>query len=165
MAIAPSCERASAQRGVATLEYAFMLLLGILPLVLFVANGTLVFAAKQSLSLAAQEGARAALRHGDAAQKKTQACAAARNAMAWLVNFSGVDADCGAPNAAPVQVSGPLPCTGGLAGYCMKVTVSYDAVTHPFMPGLGPLYGWVLDGPLHSEAVVHLDPSFVPTLP
>ena len=153
------------QYGVVTIEYALLLMLGILPLLLFTINGTLVFAAKQSLSLAAAEGSRAALRHGSTEQKKLYACNAARNAMSWLLSFSGEQVNCNAPVSAPIRVSNAQPCTGGVGGYCMRVTVTFDVDAHPFLPGANQLFGWVFGKKLTSEAVVQLDPSFLPTSP
>ena len=69
----------SMQEGAITIEYAFMLMLGIIPLLFLTINGTLVFTAKQSLSIAAADGARAALRHGNTQQKKPMP--AVRHAM------------------------------------------------------------------------------------
>jgi len=153
------------QRGVVSLEYAILLMLGVLPLLLFTINGTMVFAAKQSLSLAAAEGSRAALRHGTTQQKKMHACNAARNAMSWLINFSGQSVDCSSPNTGPIIVSNATPCAADTTGYCMRVTVSFDVDAHPFIPGTGTLFGWIFGKQLSSEAVVHLDPSFLPSSP
>ena len=155
----------SGQCGAITIEYAFMLMLGILPLLLLTINGTLVFSAKQSLSIAAADGARAALRHGTTAQKKNYACGAAREAMTWLMTFSKQSVNCSNPASPPIVVSNPTPCAGGVPGHCMKVEVMYDIASHPFMPGLGPVYGWFFQKPLRSEATVHLDPSFLPSTP
>ena len=85
--------------------------------------------------------------------------------MTWLLSFSKQTVSCSSPSAAPIIVSNPAPCTGGMPGHCMKVQVVYDVVANPFMPGLGPVYGWFFSQPLRSEAVVHLDPSFLPTTP
>jgi Flp pilus assembly protein TadG len=41
------------QRGVVAIEFALMFLFGLLPLLLLTFNGVLIFAAKQSLTLAA----------------------------------------------------------------------------------------------------------------
>ena len=73
-------------------EFALIFLLGVLPLLLLTVSGVLIFAAKQSLTLAASEGARAALRfgvHGSIAEREVSACLAAKESMQWLLAFSG----------------------------------------------------------------------------
>jgi len=35
--------------------------------------------------------------------------------------------------------------------------VSYDYRAHPFLPGTGRVYGWVMPTPLRSSAVSQLD--------
>lgn len=145
------------QTGVVTLEYAFLLMIAILPLLLFTFTGTLIFAAKQSLSLAAAEGGRAALRFGDVQQRQANACAAARRSMQWLLNFSGQTPDCLTASAAPIMVSAAMPCEGSSGVRCMRVTVSYDYDQHPFIPGTGTLFGWAVGQRLQSQAVVQLD--------
>lgn len=144
------------QRGVVTLEYAFLLIIALIPLLLFTFTGTLIFAAKQSLSLAAAEGSRAALRHGDTGQRQQSACLAARRSMSWLLNFSGQSPSCSSTSSAPIQVSAMYPCESGASVNCMRVTVSYDYDQHPFLPGTGALYGWTVGQPLRSQAVVQL---------
>lgn len=142
-------------RGVVTLEYALMLVLGIVPLILLTFSGVMVFAAKQTLSLAAAEGARASLRYGAIADRREAACVAARESMQWLLDFSGQDASCTDANAAPIAVA-PVACGGAAARPCMRVTVSYDYARHPFLPGTATLYGWTM-GELSSSAVAQLD--------
>jgi len=39
----------------------------------------------------------------------------------------------------------------------VTVTVSYDYSSHPFLPGTGTLYGWVMKAPIRSVAVAQLD--------
>lgn len=145
------------QRGVVTLEFAFMLMFGVLPLLLVTFTGVMVFAAKQSLTLAAGEGARAALRYGDTAQRRSNACQAAAHSMQWLLNFSRASASCSNPSAAPINVSQPFACTSDATVKCIRVTASYDYDNHPFMPGTGPLLGWTLGQTLRSTATVQLD--------
>lgn len=154
--IAKSRQMPKRQTGVVTLEYAFLLIVGLIPLLLFTFTGTLIFAAKQSLSLAAAEGSRAALRYGDISQRQQSACLAARRSMLWLLNFSGQDPDCASAASAPIQVSGSYPCEPGSPVNCMRVTVSYDYDQNPFIPGTGALYGWTVGTPLSSQAVVQL---------
>lgn len=147
---------AARQRGVVTLEYAFLLMIGILPLLILTFTGALIFAAKQSLALAAAEGSRAALRYGSVADRQQLACTAASRSMQWLHNFSGQAAGCSNGSNGLVQVSTAYPCESGAAVSCIRVTASYPYDNHPFIPGTGTLYGWTVGRPLQSQAVVQL---------
>lgn len=145
------------QAGVATLEFALMLMFGLLPLLLLTYSGVMVMAAQQTLSLASAEGARASLRFGLPEERREAACAAAQLSMRWLLNFSGQSADCASASTGPIVVSAPAPCTEGASVQCIRVTVSYDYDTHPFLPGTARLYRWALGGPISSSAVAQLD--------
>ena len=57
------------QRGVVAIEFALVFLFGVLPLLLITVSGVMIFAAQETLSLAAAEGARAALHYGTTAQR------------------------------------------------------------------------------------------------
>ena len=50
------------QRGVVTIEYAFMLMFGLIPLLLLTYTGVMLMAVQQTLATASSEGARASLR-------------------------------------------------------------------------------------------------------
>lgn len=153
----PAPARRQRQHGVVTLEFAFLMMFGVLPLLLVTFTGVMVFAAKQSLTLAAGEGARAALRYGDTAQRRNNACQAAARSMQWLLNFSRTSASCSNPNAAPITVSQPFACTSDANVKCIQVTASYDYDRHPFMPGTGTLLGWSMGNAMRSTATVQLD--------
>lgn len=150
-----SLRNRSTQGGVAAIEFAFVMLFGLLPLLWLTFTGVMVFAAKQSLALASMEGARAALRYGDPLQRRMAACTAAQHAMQWLLDFAGQSVDCSSPAAAGVSVgvsvSSPYACDAQTQ--CLRVVASYDYAAHPFLP----MPGWSLDGPLNSSAVVRLD--------
>lgn len=137
------------QRGVVTIEFALMLMLGLIPLLLLTFSGTMIFAAKQSLSLAAAEGARATLHYGTLQQRHNMAEAAAKRSMEWLINFAGTNAS--------VSVSAPAVCESGSATWCYTVTTSYDYTAEPFLPGTKTLYGWVMNGPITDTATAQLD--------
>lgn len=143
--------------GVVTIEYALLFMLGVFPLLMLTLSGVLVFSAQQSLSLAAAEGARASLRYGTDVQRRGAACAAASEAMGWLLDFSGQTGACGNPAAPPIQISGPQACAGMPERTCMRVAVSYDYDSHPLLPGTGALFGWTFGKPLRSVAVAQLD--------
>ena len=138
------------QRGVASIEFALMLMLGLLPLLLFTFTGVMIMAAQQTLATASAEGARASLRYGTNAQRRTAACVAARTSMQWLLQFSKQDVDCSAGGSNAIVVAAP-------AAQCITVTVSYDYAGHPFLPGTATLYGWVMRAPIRSVAVAQLD--------
>ncbi len=153
------------QRGVVTLEYALMLMFGLIPLLFLTYTGVMMMAAQQTLSVASAEGARAALRFAPLADRRVAACQAARRSMQWLTAFSGQNPNCNSPTASPVVVSVPQTCPGAPAAspgapsppQCITVTVSYDYQAAPFLPGTGRLYGWTLDRPLSNTAVAQLD--------
>ncbi|WP_199101018.1 TadE/TadG family type IV pilus assembly protein [Dyella sp. ASV21] len=152
------------QRGVAALEFAFVFLLGILPLLLLTLSGVMIFAAQQSLTLAASEGARAALHYGSTAQRQTAACSAAQSSMQWLLNFSGESANCAAPQPPgstyqPIAVSSPATCPSNAAMSCITVVASYDYKNRPLIPLAGALFVWLTGPNLSSSATVQLDLS------
>lgn len=145
------------QRGVVTIEYAFMLMLGVLPLLLLTYTGVMIMAVQQTLATASSEGARASLRFGTTEQRRVAACEAAQRSMQWLLAYSGDSVSCSSATAAPIIVSMPAPCKDMADTQCIRVSVSYDYGSHPFLPGTGQLYGWVLDKPISSIAVAQLD--------
>lgn len=152
------------QRGVVAIEFALVFLLGVLPLLMLTFSGILIFAAKQSLTLAASEGARAALHYGTTAQRQTFACQAAQQSMQWLLTFSneGQNVNCAAPappsgTYAPIAVSTAVPCATTPAVQCITVVTSFDYNNHPFLPGTTAVYGWFMKQALSSSATVQLD--------
>ncbi|WP_130617056.1 TadE/TadG family type IV pilus assembly protein [Dyella amyloliquefaciens] len=150
------------QRGMVSLEFALVFMLGVLPLLMLTVSGVLIFAAKQSLTLAASEGARAALHYGTTAQRKTYACQSAQAAMQWLLTFSSETTSCATPSAPgttymPVAVSSPSTCPSNSAMQCITVVASFDYNKHPFLPGTSAVYGWLLAANLSSSATVQID--------
>jgi Flp pilus assembly protein TadG len=138
------------QRGVVAIEFALIFLFGLLPLLLLTLSGVLIFAAKQSLTLAADNGARAALQYSTT--REATACAVAQQSMQWLLNFSGVTPDC---TDGPIVVS-TIPCPSNASLSCVQVVTSFDYADHPFIPGTQTLYGWLL-GSITSTSIVQLD--------
>jgi hypothetical protein len=140
------------QHGVVAIEFALIFLLGVLPLLFVTFTGVMVFAAKQALTLAATDGARAALRYGDTQQRRHVACQSAQASMQWLLNFSGQHPDCANPDgSAGISVSAPQPCFGG--AQCITVMTSYDYDRHPFLPGTD----WLMQRSIQSSATIQLD--------
>lgn len=154
---APSPRLRTRQRGVVTLEFAFMLILGVVPLLLLTYTGVMIMAAQQTLALASAEGARASLRYATPNERRAAACQAAQRSMQWLLNFSGQAANCSTAAAPPIVVSAPAPCAGLASAQCMQVSVSYDYRSKPFLPGTGRVYGWLITQPIRSTAVAQLD--------
>ena len=139
-------------RGVVTVEYAFILILGLLPLLLITFTGMMIFTARQSLEMAAQEGARAAMRFASLGDREATACEVARSRMQWLIDFAG---DSSATSCEATALQGAecgLPDT-----LCMRVTTAYDYNARPFLPGTRTLYRWTLEHPISSTATAQLD--------
>ncbi len=135
------------------IEYALVFVFGLLPLLLLTLSGVLIFAAKQSLTLAADNGARAALQYSvSSAARQATACAVAKQSMQWLLNFSGETPDC---TDGPIVVS-TMACPSNASLTCVQVVTSFDYLAHPFIPGTSAAYGWLLDS-ISSTAVVQLD--------
>lgn len=153
------------QRGVVAIEFALVFLLGLLPLLLLTLSGVLIFAAKQSLTLAAANGARAALHYGTDAQRQNYACLAAQNSMQWLITYTGDGASSCTATSTPVSVTLPQTCPSGSSDdvRCMTVTTSFDYNDHPFLPGTATIYGWFVKDSggkktsLSSTATIQID--------
>ena len=161
MTSAPRPGEKRKQRGAVALEFAFVFLFGMLPLIMLTFTGVLVFAAQQSLTLAAAEGSRAALRYGTTDAERTQkACDSASQSMRWLLNFSGkTDACTAGTGIAPMTVQfAPCPSDGTIR--CVSVTTAYDYDRHPFLPGTAGLFNLTFGAAgLRSIAVVQLEPN------
>ena len=144
------------QHGVVAIEFALVFLLGLLPLLLLTFSGVLIFAAKQSLTLAAANGARAALHYGTDAQRHAYACQAAQNSMQWLVTFSGQTPNC---TSNPITVTGPVACQSKAPDgvQCITVTTTFDYNAHPFLPGTKDVYKWTVGSALSSTATIQID--------
>ncbi len=144
-----TASRRARQNGMVALEFALMMIFGLLPLLWITFTGVMIFAANQTLTLAAAEGARAALRYQESDElRRSAAIAAAHSSMSWLLEFSGAsDED------SIVVTSVPFPqCEGESAGaVCITVTTKYNYREHPL--GLGT--GWSLEW-LQSSATMQI---------
>jgi Flp pilus assembly protein TadG len=143
--------RSRRERGTAAVEFAM-----IFPLFFVILYGivtfSLIFVAQQNLTLAAEEGARAALNYQTAtstanalAARTAAACTAASNMVASLIS----KAKC---------VSSGTTCSYDAAMDCVNVTLTYDYADNPLVPNL-PLTGFVLPASLVSSAMVQLNPE------
>lgn len=150
------CRNRREQCGVVAIEFALVFLFGLLPLLLLTFSGVLIFAAKQSLTLAAANGARAALHYGTDAQRQTYACQAALSSMQWLITFAGQTPNC---TSDPITVSGPTTCPSAVPTgvQCITVKTSFDYDTHPFLPGTKAVYKWTIGSALSSTATIQID--------
>ena len=137
------------QRGSMAVEFAM-----VFPLFFAVVYGIVVFSlmmvAQQNLTMAAEEGARAALNWQSNTSQQTAlanraqaACVAAKNVVASIVS----SATCTPTSSA---------CNSGM--YCVNVTLSYDYKANPFMPAI-PFLSLVMPPALTSSAVVQLNPE------
>lgn len=144
------------QRGASAIEFALVFPLFFLIFYAIITYG-LIMVAQQSVTLAAAEGARAALRHAadDAARHENARAAAIgdQSVAAWLgtehLSFS------------PTQASAPIVCpyaSGSDPAHCYEVTVSYPYRQRPLVPLLlGPLMHVVIPDTLSSTAIVQLN--------
>lgn len=137
--------------GSAAVEFAL-----VFPLLFVVLYGivtySVLFVAQQSLTLAAEEGARAALNYQSATSvaaalsaRGSNACSVASQAAGWLRAY----AQC----AAQAQN-----CSYDSAMSCVQVTLTYDYADHPIVPTL-PLMSLALPQTLSSVATVQVDPE------
>ncbi|PFH10757.1 Flp pilus assembly protein TadG [Collimonas sp. PA-H2] len=142
------------QRGIAAIEFAlvfpafFILLYGIITYVL-------IFLAQQSLALAAEEGARAALRYATTdSLRLTNACSTATQLVSWLGSGTG------GVSIATCSTVGPATCTlpVGSTARCITVNVSYPYGSKPLVPLLlGSMMSVAVPTTLASSATVQID--------
>lgn len=127
-------------RGAAAVEFALIFLLFFSLFYAIVAYG-LVLTLKQSLTLAAEEGARAAVQDApDDATRRTRAEATASGLLSWL------------PAGGITVNATSAPCAASPAT-CVTVVVNYDYAGHPIVPAL-PLLGIAIPATLSANATV-----------
>lgn len=135
------------QHGAAAVEFALVFGLFFLLMYGIIAYG-IVFAVKHSMTQAANEAARAAVRDvgdGSIGARTALAKTVATNAIAWL------------GTRAPVPVVGAAPCSGTIYT-CVTVTLTYNYAANPIVPSL-PGLGIVLPSTLTAQATVEVDES------
>ena len=170
------------QKGAAAIEFAILFPIFFLIFYAVVTYG-LIFAAQQTLTLAAAEGARAAVRYpaasggGSSTNKAAQlqarltaACASANVATVWLQRMgAGLgSAACGntVSNAAGLYATSGL-CGPGAASFtassdptkvnCVTMQVNYNYATAPLIPRLlGPLMSLPTPNLLRGQAVAQI---------
>jgi Flp pilus assembly protein TadG len=149
-----SCAGRAKQRGNTAIEFAIVFPLFFL-IFYAIVTYSLIFVAQQSLTLAAEEGARAALRYqanatsvaDSLARRGTAACATAQTLSNWLAGL----AQCSAA---------PAPCSYDATMSCIQVTLSYAYAKNPLLPAL-PLLELALPDALQARAMVQLNPNNV----
>jgi Flp pilus assembly protein TadG len=143
--------RSRRMRGTAAVEFAMIFPLFFIVLYAIVTY-TLIFVAQQNLTLAAEEGARAALNYQSATStanalvaRTSAACTTAKGLVtAWMGSAS--------------CVSTSNPCSYDATMDCVIVTLSYNYTSGPLVPTL-PLTNFVLPASLVSSATVQLNPE------
>ncbi len=123
--------RASAQGGAVAIEFA-LVFMAFFAIFYAVVQYGLAFLLLQSLTLAAEEGARAAVRDAaDDATRRSRAQAMVVNTLSWL------------PDAATLAPQVDFaPCPGDASATCATVSVAHDALVPPLgLPGLEGMPG------------------------
>lgn len=140
------------QRGTSAVEFAIVFPLFFL-IFYAIVTYSMIFVAQQSLSLAASEGARAALRFQANATSQSNAldmrasaaCTVAANLTNWLASAS----PCVATHA---------PCSYDNTMQCVNVALTYNYTGNPIVPTL-PLMGMAVPATLVATAMVQLNPE------
>lgn len=135
--------RPGLQRGAVAIEFALVFVLFFMVMYGIVAYG-MVFAVQHSLTQAASEGARAAVRDvGGLPERMALAKSTSATAIAWLGGRAPVPQVTSAACAATPYV-------------CVKVMLVYDYLNNPLVPAL-PGLGVALPASLTAQATVQLD--------
>ncbi|WP_293780034.1 TadE/TadG family type IV pilus assembly protein [uncultured Oxalicibacterium sp.] len=149
------------QKGASAIEFALVFPLFFLIFYAIISYG-MIFVAQQSLTMAAAEGARAALRHVENSSENTIEQARENNARQAAVGPQSVAAWLGTVNL--TFQPEPEPCVYDTApnpadrAQCYRVTVSYPYAQRPLVPVLlGPLMGFAIPQTLSSTAVIQLN--------
>jgi Flp pilus assembly protein TadG len=163
--------RRRSSRGVVAVEFALLFPAFFLIFYAIITYG-LIMAAQQTLTLAAAEGARAAVRYpsnpssvaDSVNQRISAACTAASAPLAWLKNLGGLGAaaGCGTSASAPgVNVASDV-CAYASTLTCVTVTVTYNYGGHPLIPNLlGGLLSLPTPARLTGTAVMQIDPAYL----
>ncbi len=130
-------------RGAVAIEFALVFLLFFAVFYAIVAYG-LAFTLKQSVTMAAEEGARAAVQDApNEAVRLARAQNMAENVLSWL------------PGGGITVNTTAADCLANAATRCITVTVNYDYAGHPLVPSL-PLFGIAIPANLGATATVQI---------
>ncbi|RYX91650.1 MAG: pilus assembly protein [Comamonadaceae bacterium] len=161
--------RAGLQRGLAALEFVFVFPVLFAIFYAIVSYG-LIIATQQTLTLAAAEGARAALRYpanpssvADSISKRVAtACSVAKLQLQAFKGGLGTQGACASSGTAHgVYVANAVcPYAGSGTAQCVTVTIRYDYTANQLVPNLP---GGLLPMPpaLQATAVVQINPEYV----
>lgn len=131
------------ERGAVVIEFALVFVMFFMVMYGIVAYGV-IFAIKHTLTQAANEGARAAVKDvGGLPERIALAGTVAAESMAWL----------GERAPAPVVTAEPCAATPFV---CVRVSLTYDYASSPLVPAL-PALGIALPASLVGQATVQLD--------
>jgi Flp pilus assembly protein TadG len=140
-----------AQRGATAIEFALVFPL-FFTILYSIVTFSLIFVAQQNLTMAAEEGARAALNwqsntsmQSALTNRGNAACAAATAMVATLVQSM---------QCTPSSST----CGPGNTMQCVNVLLTYNYQANPLVPTL-PLMTYVLPSTLSSSATVQLNPE------
>jgi Flp pilus assembly protein TadG len=146
------------QRGVVAIEFGLVFLVFFALLWAILTFG-FIFAVQQTLTLSAENGARAALRYQPAtsvasgtALRVAAAAASSSNSLQWLEQF-----DPSYSAAQAITVTAPA-CSYNAALVCFTVKVTYPYGKKPLIPPL-PLFGLLAPKQLQGIAVMQVDPG------
>ena len=156
-AMTPAHDR-PAERGQAAIEFAIVFLLFFAMLWGILTFG-FIFAAQNTLTLAAENGARAALRYqpatttaGATAARIAAAQTEATKSVQWLQAFTP------AYDPAAYLTATSAPCTYNANLICFHVQISYPYAQHPLIPPF-PLFGLLAPTQLVGKATMQVDPG------
>ena len=128
-------------RGAVAVEFALIFLI-FFALFYAIVTYKLIFTLNQTLTLAAEEGARAAVQDApDTETRITRAENTAKGVLNWV------------PAAGVTANATSAPCAANPATTCLTVTVNYDYANHPIVPAL-PLLGIAIPANLGATATV-----------
>ena len=155
------------QKGAAAIEFAIIFPIFFLIFYAIVTYG-LIFAAQQTITLAASEGARAAVRYQQGkdeaarqALRTAAACDMSNQVLSWLRktgSSQGSGAGICATGITTTQVTADKALCSSLSGVtCIKVLVTYDYDKAPLVPKLlGPLMSLPTPSLLQGQAVAQI---------
>ena len=152
------------QQGAAAIEFAIIFPIFFLIFYAIITYG-LIFAAQQTVTLAAAEGARAAVRYqaGKDQDAKTAArigaaCDMSNKVLVWLNKAGAGTAGVCATGITKTEVTTDPALCSALSGVtCVKVLVTYDYERAPLIPRLfGPLMSLPTPKALQGQAVAQI---------
>ncbi|MHB8115955.1 MAG: TadE/TadG family type IV pilus assembly protein [Acidithiobacillus ferrivorans] len=156
-AMTPAHDR-PAERGQAAIEFAIVFLLFFAMLWGILTFG-FIFAAQNTLTMAAENGARAALRYqpatsaaGATAARIAAATTVATNTVQWLQAFTP------AYDPAAYLTVTSAPCTYNANLICFHVQIGYPYAQHPLIPPF-PVFGLLAPTQLVGKATMQVDPG------